>query len=72
MPTLVEQRTPACPKCNAAYTVRKGKRRNRLQIVPLYQCAECLHKFTGNPRRNKTYPLRHILEAVSLYHLGPR
>ena len=70
MQTLIEQQAPPCPKCNAAYTVRKGRRRNRLQIVSLYQCAECLHRFTGNPGRNRTYPLRHILEAVSLYHLG--
>ena len=62
--------TPACPKCQASYTVKKGKRRNRLQILQLYQCAECLHRFTGAPGRNKTYPLKHILEAISTYNLG--
>src|SRR2546426_12808478 len=62
--------TPACPKCQARYPVKKGKRRNRLQILQLYQCAECLYRFTGSPGRNKTYPLKHILEAISTYNLG--
>lgn len=62
--------TPACPKCHSTYTVKKGKRRNRFQIIPIYQCAECTHRFTGTPGRNKTYPLKHILEAVSTYDLG--
>src|SRR5438093_11027468 len=67
---LTKLHTPACPKRQASYTVRKGKRRNRLQILQLYQCAECLYRFTGAPGRNKTYPLKHILEAISTYNLS--
>src|SRR3989442_10684919 len=70
MPTQIQKPTPRCPKCNSAYVVKKGKRRNRLQTIPLLQCNECQHRFTGNPGRNKSYPLRHILEALSLYNLG--
>src|SRR3989442_1105716 len=70
MPIPIQKQKPRCPKCNATFTVRKGRRRNRLQTIPLFQCNECQHRFTGNPGRNKSYPLRHILEALSLYNLG--
>jgi hypothetical protein len=61
---------PACPKCHSAYVVKKGKRRNRLQFLQLYRCGECLYRFTGDPSRNKTYPLKHILGTLSAYNLG--
>ena len=66
----IQKQNPRCPKCNATFTVRKGKRRNRLQTIPLFQCNECQHRFTASPGRNKSYPLRHIFEALSLYNLG--
>ncbi len=70
MTIISSSQNPPCPNCNSTYTVKRGKRRNRLQIIPLYQCNECLHRFSGIAGRNKTYPLRHILEAISLYNLG--
>jgi len=59
-----------CPECQSTFTVKKGKRRNRLQILQLYQCTDCDHKFTSSAGRHKTYPLKTILEAVSTYNLG--
>jgi hypothetical protein len=50
--------------------IKKGKRRNRLRILQLFYCRECEHKFTGDPGRNRTYPLKLILEAISTYNLG--
>jgi hypothetical protein len=38
--------------------------------VPIFQCNECSHRFGGTPGKHKSYPLKHILEAVSTYHLG--
>src|SRR2546426_3250580 len=70
MSTQIQNQNPRCPKCNSAYVVKKGKRRNRRQTIPLLQCNECQHRFTGNPGRNKSYPLRQIFEALSLYNLG--
>ena len=62
---------PVCPKCQCKYTVKKGKRRNRLQTLQVYECSECLHRFTaGDAGKNKTYPLKIILEAVSTFNLG--
>ncbi len=61
---------PACPDCGCKRTVKKGKRRNRLQTLQIYRCTECLHCFTGASGKNKTYPLRLILETISTFDLG--
>jgi PD-(D/E)XK nuclease superfamily len=45
-------------------------RRNRLQTLQMFRCTECLHRFTGAAGKNKTYPLRLILESVSTFNLG--
>jgi hypothetical protein len=59
-----------CPECGCRCTVKKGKRRNRLQTHQVFKCTECLHRFTGAPAKHKTYPLRLILETVSTFNLG--
>ncbi len=66
----VQQQIPLCVGCGSKYVVRKGKRRNRLRTLQLFQCRECEHKFTGDPSRNRTYPLKLILDAISAYNLG--
>jgi len=50
--------------------VKKGSRKNRYRILQVFQCRECLHKFTTAAGKNKTYPPRVILETVSTYNLG--
>jgi transposase-like protein len=64
------KQNPSCPACGCTRTVRKGKRRNSLQTLQVFQCAECLHRFTGEPGKNKSYPLKLILESVSTFNLG--
>lgn len=62
---------PICPKCGCKRTVKKGKRRNRMQTLQIYECSECLHHFTaGAAGKNKSYPLKTILDAVSTFNLG--
>lgn len=68
--TLSKEQSLACPYCQSTYVVKKGKRRNRLQTFQLYQCAECEYRFTAGPGRNRTYPLKVILDAVSTFNLG--
>ena len=68
--TLAHQQNPTCPKCNSTYTVKKGKRRNRLRTLQIFRCAECQHKFTGAAGKHKTYPLKAILDAISTFNLG--
>ncbi len=70
MPTTITQQNPPCPACGCTHTVKKGKRRNRLQILQVFQCTECLHRFTGVAGKNRTYPLKIILESISTFNLG--
>ena len=68
--TKNQQPNPPCPGCGAKDTVKKGRRRNRLQTLQIFQCIECEHRFTGAPGKNSSYPLKHILEAISTYNFG--
>lgn len=71
MPTAATNvQNPVCPACQSKAVVKKGRRRNRLHAVALYQCGKCLHRFTGEAGKNKTYPLRTILEAITTYNTG--
>jgi hypothetical protein len=51
---------------------RRGTRKKKLEIVQLWRCAACKRVFTPGPAalRNKTYPLRMILSALTDFHLG--
>ena len=51
------QQNLVCPKCQSMFTVKKGKRRNRLQILQLYQCTGCDHKFTSQAGKHKNISL---------------
>jgi transposase-like protein len=62
----------ACPHCGSRSLTRRGTRRKKLEIVQLWRCASCKRTFTPGPSalRNKTYPLRMILSALTDYDLG--
>src|SRR5208337_3612404 len=47
-------------------------RKKKLEIVQLWRCASCKRTFTPGPAalRNKTYPIRTVLQALTLYNLG--
>jgi transposase-like protein len=62
----------ACPHCGSHVLTRRGTRKKKLEIVQLWRCASCKRVFTPGPAslRNKTYPLRTVLDALSTYSLG--
>ena len=62
----------ACPHCGSRVISRKGVRKKKLEIVQLWRCASCKRNFTPGPAalRNKTYPIRLVLQALTLYNLG--
>src|SRR6267143_4641952 len=62
----------ACPHCGSHVLTRRGTRKKKLEIVQLWRCASCKRVFTPGPAalRNKTYPLRTVLGALSTYSLG--
>jgi transposase-like protein len=62
----------ACPLCGSHVLTRRGTRKKKLEIVQLWRCGACKRTFTPGPPalRNKTYPLRMILSALTDYNTG--
>jgi hypothetical protein len=71
-PTVCPPFPASRPRCGSANVTRRGRRKKQLEIVQLWRCSSCKHVFTPGPAalRNKTYPLRMILGALSDYDLG--
>jgi transposase-like protein len=67
-----EKRPERCPHCGSIAITRKGTRRKKIEIVQLWRCSSCKRVFTPTPSalRGKTYPLRIVLDAITLYDLG--
>jgi transposase-like protein len=67
-----EKRPERCPRCGSTQVTRKGTRRKKIEIVQLWRCSSCKRVFTPAPPalRNKTYPLRIVLDAITLYDRG--
>lgn len=61
----------SCPNCASGNVKKSGVRGNRLQSFQRYFCGQCKKTFTlSGDGVAKTYPLRVILNAVSLYNKG--
>jgi len=69
---LTSKQPESCPYCGDRNLTLRGTRRKKLEIVQLWRCAACKRTFTPGPAalRNKTYPLRMILSALTDYNLG--
>jgi len=69
---LTAKQPDACPRCGGHSLTRRGMRKKKLEIVQLWRCASCKRTFTPGPEamRNKTYPLRMILSALTDYDTG--
>src|ERR1700681_347136 len=67
-----EKRPERWPHCGSTAITRKGTRRKKIEIVHLWRCSSCKRVFTPTPAvlRDKTYPLRVVLDAITLYDLG--
>jgi transposase-like protein len=58
----------ACPYCSSKEVIKKGQRRKKYERVQLYFCHRCGRKFTPLISKNRSYPLRVILDSLSLYN----
>ncbi len=69
---LTAKQPDACPHCGSHVVTRRGTRKKKLEIVQLWRCASCKRVFTPGPAalKNKTYPLRTVIDALSTYNLG--
>jgi transposase-like protein len=61
-----------CPHCGSTNLARKGSRKKKFETAQRWRCTSCGRGFTPAPPelRAKTYPLRVILDGVTLYNLG--
>ena len=61
---------PSCPYCKSKDTVRRGLRKKKYETAQLFLCNSCKKVFTGQLVKGKQFPLRLILEGLSLYNIG--
>ncbi len=62
--------TTKCPYCQSTNTKKEGKRKGKHEAVQKYFCKNCSKNFTSKALKNKTYPAKIILNAISSYNLG--
>jgi hypothetical protein len=58
----------ACPYCASSDILKKRKRRKKYEVVQLYRCKRCRRRFTPLVSKHRTYPLKVILGALTLYN----
>ena len=56
-----------CPYCSGK-VVKRGKRKKKYEQVQIYYCKNCDKRFTSLITKHKTYPLKIIIDAVTLYN----
>lgn len=59
-----------CSYCQSKDIIKRGKRQKKFETVQLYFCKKCRRAFTPLSIKGKHYPLKIILDALSLYNLG--
>lgn len=59
-----------CPYCSGKDIIRKGLRKKRYETQQLYFCNDCSRVFTPQKVKGKQFPLKVILDGLSLYNQG--
>ena len=59
-----------CPSCDSKDIIKAGTRKIRFRKIQRYSCKRCHRQFTDKRLKDKSYPAKIILEAISLYNLG--
>lgn len=59
-----------CKNCYSKNVIKKGERKKIFENIQLYWCKDCRKYFTLQKISNKTYPIRVIMHAISIYNLG--
>jgi transposase-like protein len=60
----------SCPFCNSKRIIKAGKVKLKREIVQRYFCKKCGKFFQERRIKNKSYPARIILQAISSYNSG--
>jgi len=56
-----------CPYCDGK-VIKKGKRKKKYEKIQLYYCKNCDKKITPLITKHKTYPLKIIMDSLTLYN----
>jgi len=64
----LEKTITHCPYCKSISIVKKGRRKKKMEEAQIYYCKHCQKKFTSQISKNKTYPLRIILDSITLHN----
>ncbi|MBU2639786.1 MAG: PD-(D/E)XK nuclease family protein [Nanoarchaeota archaeon] len=56
-----------CPYCQGKLT-KKGKRKKKYEEIQIYFCKNCNKKITPLITKNKTYPLKLIIDTITFYN----
>ena|SRR3989338_4650348 len=59
-----------CAYCGSSNIKKIGKRKNKSQSLQRHQCKNCNKTFILNTIKNKSYHIKIILNAISLYNKG--
>lgn len=71
--TVRQDKVPeSCPYCGNKTFNKRGTRKNKHEVVQLYECGneECGRTFSPQDVKGKHFPLEVITEGLSLYNLG--
>src|SRR3989338_4378596 len=59
-----------CIYCGSSNIKKIGKRKNKSQSLQRHQCKSCNKTFILSSIKNKSYPIKIILNVISLYNKG--
>ncbi len=59
-----------CLYCESKEIAKRGFRKKKLERIQLWYCKKCEKTFTSQPVKNKTFPLKIILDGISYYNMG--
>jgi len=56
-----------CPYCQGKI-IKRGARKKKYEQIQIYYCKSCDKRFTSAVTKNKTYPLKIIIDSLTLYN----
>jgi transposase-like protein len=66
---MVDKEKEKCLECGSKNVVRKGKSKTKFSVKQIYKCEDCGKRFVSD-LRNKSYPIKIIMNSIVTYNLG--
>ncbi|MFC1596206.1 PD-(D/E)XK nuclease family protein [Candidatus Margulisiibacteriota bacterium] len=68
VPMMESKPVLTCPYCHSKEIIKRGVRQKKHESVQLYYCTKCNKKYTPLITKHKTYPLKVIIDAITMYN----